>query len=136
MLKRNLFSMLVTTMVFVFIILTGANIYSQDSTMAPTKMDAPQNDVYMINAKQWTNQLNQKVTLTQEQQTRIQGILVDYQQAIKNISMDKREQIQTTYDGRIESVLNDNQKKMYTSYKDDWWKGMSTTPSSENKSGY
>ena len=136
MLKQNLFGRLVIMLLFLLIFLTGTKVYAQDSTSAPTKMDAPKNDVYMIAAKQWTNQLNEKVTLTPEQQTRIQGMLVDYQQAVKNISTDKREQVQSTYSSRVETILNDNQKKMYTSYKDEWWKGMSTPAPTETKSGY
>ncbi len=113
-----------------FVFFLGANIYAQDNNMTPSQSDQQQNDTYKQNAQQWTTQLNQKVNLTQDQQTRVQGILVDYQNARANSDMDNYDQLQKTYDQRIQSVLNDNQKQAYTDYSDQWWKAMSK-PSTE-----
>ncbi len=104
-------------LVCAFVFFLGANLYAQDNDMNQTKL----NDTYKDNAQKWTTQLNQKVNLTQDQQTRIQGILVDYQSAKVSSKMDKDDQLQQTYDQRIQSVLNDSQKEAYKDYSDQWW---------------
>ncbi len=105
-----------------FVFFLGANLYAQDSNMK--KMDKDK-DAYKDNAQKWTTQLNQKVNLTQDQQTRIQGILVDYQNAKANSDMANYDKLQQTYDQRIRTVLNDDQKQAYKDYSDQWWKSMS-----------
>ncbi len=124
MLKINL-GRLAGTILFACILFLGTSLYAQDKDMSKD------NDTYKKNAQQWTTQLNQKVNLTQEQQTRIQGILVDYQSAKANSDTKNYDQLQTTYNTRIESVLNDNQKQMYKDYSEEWWKNMST-PATES----
>ncbi len=104
-----------------FVFFLGANLYAQDNDMNQNK----QNDTYKDNAQKWTTQLNQKVNLTQDQQTRIQGILVDYQNAKANTDMNNYDKLQQTYDQRIQTVLNDSQKQAYKDYSDQWWKDIS-----------
>ncbi len=118
MLKINL-SRIAGTVLFACILFLGANLYAQDNDVSKS------NDTYKDNAQKWTNQLNQKVNLTQDQQTRIEGILVDYQNAKANADTKNYTQLQTTYNTRIESVLNDNQKQMYKDYSEEWWENMS-----------
>jgi Spy/CpxP family protein refolding chaperone len=134
MLRINLFKML-GVVLLAFIFLTGVNLYAQDNHTTPKSSDT-QNAAYKQNAKKWTDQLNKKLSLTQEQQTQIQNILVDYQLANKNTTMDKNEQLRSTYNNKIESVLNDNQKSVFKSYKAEWWKGMSTSTKKENNNSY
>lgn len=117
-----------------FFFVAGTNLYAQDSSMTP-KSGTQGNDTYKQNAQKWTDQLDQKLSLTEEQKTRIQGILVDFQQAGMNSTADNKVQLRTTYDSRIESVLNDNQKTMYNSYKDEWWSSI-TSPSSGTTKEY
>jgi len=138
MLKLNWCKM-VGAVLFAFFFLFGVNnLYAQDSSMTPQRGNSTQdnNDTYKQNAKKWTDQLDQRLSLTQEQQTRVQGILVDYQQAKESASSGNKDQLQTTYDNRIESVLNDNQKSMYKSYKDQWWQSMQTPSSTGTEKGY
>ena len=104
-----------------FVFFLGANLYAQNNAMSKTK----QNDVYKEIAQKWTTQLNQKVNLTQDQQTKIQGILVDYQSAKANTDMNNSQKLQQTYDQKIQSVLNDSQKKAYMDYSSQWWKMIS-----------
>jgi Spy/CpxP family protein refolding chaperone len=124
MLKLNL-GRIAGTLLFACILFLGANLYAQDNDISKD------NDAYKDNAQKWTTQLNQKVNLTQDQQTRIEGILVDYQNAKANADMKNYDQLQTTYNTRIESVLNDNQKQMYKDYSQEWWKSMSA-PATES----
>ena len=118
MLKTSL-SRVVGAVLIAFILTLGANLYAQSDEMSKT------NDSYKQNAEKWTTQLNQKVTLTDDQQTKIEGILVDYQGAKASADMKSLDQLQTTYNTKIESVLNDNQKTMYKDYSKEWWSGIS-----------
>ncbi len=117
-----------------FVFFLGANLYAQDNDMNQTP-DQQKNDTYKDNAQKWTTQLNQKVNLTQDQQTRVQGILVDYQNARANTDMSNYDQLQQTYDQRIQSVLNEDQKQTYKDYSSEWWKMMSkpTTEKTEKE---
>ena len=110
-------------MLSAFVFFVGANLSAQDNDMNQTQ-NQQQNDTYKDNAQKWTTQLNQKVNLTQDQQTRIQGILVDYQNAKANTDMSNYDQLQKTYDQRIQTVLNDDQKQSYKDYSENWWKMM------------
>ncbi len=126
---------------FAFFFIAGYNVYAQDSSMTGKSGNTQSqgNDTYKQNAQKWTDQLDQRLSLTQEQKTRIQGILVDFQQANMSASTDNKDQMKTTYDNRIQSVLNDNQKSMYNSYKDQWWAtitGSSNTGTSDKSQGY
>ncbi len=112
---------LAATLLCAFVFFLGANLYAQDNDMNQSK----QNDTYKDNAQKWTTQLNQKVNLTQDQQTRVQGILVDYQNAKANTDMNNYDKLQQTYDQRIQTVLNDDQKQTYKDYSAEWWKSMS-----------
>ena len=119
-----------------FVFLMGTNLYGQSGTLAPKSNSTDnQNDVSKQNAKKWTDQLNQKLSLTEEQETRIEGILVDYQQSSNTATADIAK-LQSTYNSRIESVLNENQKKIFESYEAEWWKGMSTTTTKESTGSY
>ena len=110
---------------FTFIFLLGTSLYSQDK-------DAPKaNDTYKQNAKTWTEQLTQKVTLTSDQQTSVEGILVDYQGARAASDMKGYDQLQKTYNEKIQTVLNENQKKLYADFSSQWWNGM-YKPMTEN----
>ncbi|HSD63449.1 MAG TPA: hypothetical protein VLB50_06605 [Ignavibacteriaceae bacterium] len=120
-----------------FFFTAGTNLYAQDSSMTPKSGSNTQgNDTYKQNAQKWTDQLDQKLSLTEEQKTRIQGILVDFQQAGMNATADNKDQLRKTYDSRIESVLNDNQKTMYNSYKSEWWSSITSSPSSGTTKEY
>lgn len=129
--KTSLYKMFGIILVM-FVFLMGSSLIAQDSSMTLNNGDK-MSDVFKQNAKKWTDQLNQKLNLTQEQQTRIQGILVDYQQSKSNTGMDKSDNLQTTYNSRIESVLNDNQKTTFQGIRDDWWKGLSMSSTGTNK---
>lgn len=111
--------MMVGSVLFSFILLLGTNLYAQNDEMTKT------NDTYKQNALKWTTQLSQKVTLTEDQEAKIEGVLVDYQGAGKSTDVKDQEQLQTTYNSKIESVLNDNQKTIYKDYSKEWWKNMS-----------
>jgi hypothetical protein len=122
-------------MLLAFFFVTGYNLYAQDSTMQGQSGNAQGNDVYKQNAQKWTDQLDQRLSLTEEQKTRVQGILVDFQQANISATADNKDQLKTTYDSRIESVLNDNQKSMYNSYKDEWWSTITASNSGTSNQG-
>jgi capsular polysaccharide biosynthesis protein len=118
MLKINL-SRIAGLLLFAFIVFSGVSLYAQKEAMSKVS------DTFKQNAEKWTTQLNQKVTLTQEQQTKIEGILVDYQSAKASTDMKSLDQLRTTYNTKIESVLNDNQKTLYKDYSKEWWENMS-----------
>lgn len=118
MLKTNL-KKLIGMMFLAFVLLLGTDIYAQHDSMAGA------NNIFKQKAEKWTTRLNKKITLTQEQQTKIEGILVDYQKAENKKDMKNIDQLQSTYNSKIESVLNDNQKKLYKDYSAQWWKDMS-----------
>ncbi len=130
MLKTRL-SRAVGSVLIAFIFAMGTNLYAQSDNMSKA------NNPYKENAEKWTTRLNQKVTLTDDQQTKIEGILVDYQSAKASTDMKSMDQLRTTYNTKIESVLNDNQKTIYKDYSKEWWESMSkpATLSSE-KSKY
>ncbi len=130
MFKTDL-SRLTAVLLCAFVFFVGANSYAQDD-MNKSQTTPQTNDTYKDNAQKWTTQLNQKVNLTQDQQTRIQGILVDYQNAKANSDMGNYDQLQQTYDQRIQTVLNDDQKQSYKDFSDQWWKGMSK-PATQTK---
>ncbi len=134
MLRLNLFKML-GIVLLAFIFLNGTYLYAQDNKTTAKSSDT-QNTTYKQNAKQWTDQLNQKLSLTQEQQTKIQDILVDFQKAKESTDMNKSNDLQNAYNNKIESVLNNNQKSIFESYKAEWWKGMSTSTKKENNNSY
>lgn len=119
-----------------FFFITGTNIHAQDSSMTPQSVTPQGNDTYKQNAQKWTDQLDQKLSLTQEQKTRIQGILVDFQQSGQTATTDNKDQLKTTYDNRIVSVLNENQKSMYNSYKDEWWSGITSSNTGTSNKQY
>lgn len=118
MLKTNLNKVIGMTLL-AFVLLLGTDIYAQHDSMNKA------NNMYKQNAQKWTTELSQKVKLTQEQQTQIEGILVNYQQAENKSDMKNIDQLHATYNSKIESVLNNNQKTLYKDYSKQWWKGMS-----------
>jgi Spy/CpxP family protein refolding chaperone len=118
MLKMNL-NKVIGMALLAFVLLLGTDIYAQHDSMSKA------NNMYKQNAQKWTTELSQKVKLTQEQQTQIEGILVNYQQAEKKSDMKNVDQLHATYNSKIESVLNNNQKKLYKDYSKQWWKSMS-----------
>lgn len=122
-------------MLLAFFFVAGYNLYAQDSTMQGQSGNAQGNDVYKQNAQKWTDQLDQRLSLTEEQKTRVQGVLVDFQQANMSATADNKDQLKTTYDNRIQSVLNDNQKSMYNSYKDEWWSTITASNPSPSNQG-
>ena len=63
MLKTNL-NKLIGMMFLAFVLLLGTDIYAQHDSMARA------NNMFKQKAEKWTTQLNKKITLTQEQQTK------------------------------------------------------------------
>lgn len=107
---------------FAIIFSFGSNLYSQNNNLAKAV------DTYKENSQKWTNQLNQKVMLSKDQQTKIEQILLDYQKTEAKTNMKNVDQVHATYNSKIESVLNDNQKKLYADYSTQWWKDISRQP--------
>jgi Spy/CpxP family protein refolding chaperone len=104
---------------FVFVFLAVANLYARNDHMPDAYASHKQN------AQKWTTQLSQKVKLTMDQQTKIEKILINYQNAEAKTNVKNYGHLQAAYNRRIESVLNDNQKKLYNSYSSQWWKEIS-----------
>jgi Spy/CpxP family protein refolding chaperone len=112
-------------------LLLGSDLYAHHSYMAKN------DNSYKQNAQKWTEELSQKVNLTKEQQTKIEGILVDYQKAESKTDMKNNTKLESAYNTQIESVLNDNQKKIYMDNSEQWWKNI-TSPAvkSEKQNTY
>jgi Spy/CpxP family protein refolding chaperone len=128
MLKTNL-RILSGTVLILFALFISSAAYAQDGSMKS------QDPSFAKNAETWTAQLNKKVNLTPDQQTKIQAMLVDYQKA--NTDNSKASDLMSSYSSKIESLLNDNQKKLYKGFQADWWKTINgTSSSSSDKSGY
>ena len=104
---------------FAFIFSFGPNLYSQNNNIMKA------NNTRKEDAQKWTDQLAQKVMLSKDQQMKIEQILLDYQNTEANADMKNVDKVHAAYNSKIESVLNDNQKKLYEDYNSQWWKYIS-----------
>jgi hypothetical protein len=111
----------------VFMFLLGTNLYAQNNVSK-----AQQKDPYRKNAQAWAMQLNSKIKLTNDQQAKIEAILVSYQKDKMNTAKSKDAVLNKDYSSKVESVLNESQKQMYNGYKAEWWKNIDTPASTKN----
>jgi hypothetical protein len=98
-------------------------LFLMGTSFAQVEDARPQDDnMNRQNAERWTQTLNNRLTLTEDQQTRINSILMDYQT--------RRNQLGTTSDPttlqndvnrQIEGVLDDNQRTNWDTYSTTWW---------------
>jgi septal ring factor EnvC (AmiA/AmiB activator) len=89
---------------------------------------------YTQTADELTQNLSQRVNLTEEQRSEISTTLVDYQKNISEMDpnlqeADKNSKISEIHEGirsDIENIFNDNQMTAYNEYKDQWWRDVQT----------
>jgi septal ring factor EnvC (AmiA/AmiB activator) len=129
--QRMNLSRIAGTLLLAFILFAGANTYAQDNSMTKSS------DTNKDQVQKWTAQLNEKVKLTDEQQTNIEALLTDYVKANSSSDMKDADKLQSAYDVKIQTILNDNQKMLYKDYSKEWWQGISKpTVQSTEKSSY
>lgn len=107
------------SLLMAFILLAGTSVYAQSGSMTKPS------DTNKDQVQKWTAQLNEKVKLTDEQQTNIEALLTDYVKAQSSSDMKDADKLQSAYDVKIQTILNDNQKSLYKDYSKEWWENMS-----------
>jgi hypothetical protein len=93
------------------------------SSYAQVQDTRPQeNDMNRQNAERWTETLNTRLNLTDDQRTRINSILMDYQTRKSQLGATSDPMtLQSDVNRQIEGVLDDNQRTNWDAYSSAWW---------------
>lgn len=123
---------------------TGTNkSNSYGSTRSDTSGRA---SMYYSQAQKAADDLKTRLNLTSEQTSQVRDILIDYQSDMAEQNMSgktnrssetggtSKSDLHQTINERIDNVLNDNQKKEFSSMKSEWWSKMDNSFNSNSKS--
>ncbi len=125
MLNIRIKNVLVPMMMAAFIFVSSS--FAQDTGVQ-------NNDMNKQNAERWTQSLNNRLTLTGDQQTRIYSILMDYQTRRSQLGAASDPQVlQTEVNRQIEGVLDDNQRTNWDAYSATWWTEINRGTGTENE---
>ena len=99
------------------VMLTISSSYAQVQDTRPQE-----NDMNRQNAERWTETLNNRLNLTDDQRTRINSILMDYQTRKSQLGATSDPMtLQNDVNRQIEGVLDDNQRTNWDTYSTTWW---------------
>jgi hypothetical protein len=99
------------------VMLTISSSYAQVQDTRPQE-----NDMNRQNAERWTETLNTRLNLTDDQRTRVNSILMDYQTRKSQLGATSDPMtLQNDVNRQIEGVLDDNQRTNWDAYSTAWW---------------
>lgn len=121
---------------------TGTN---RSNTYGTTSDTSGRASMYYSQAQKAADDLKTRLNLTSEQTSQIRDIIIDYQSDMAEQNMShtnpssevggatSKNDLHQTINERIDNVLNDNQKKEFSSMQSEWWSKMDKDLNSGSK---
>jgi hypothetical protein len=120
----------------------GIAVAQQDTTDVYTQPREGEFDINTyetdaITTEPWTNDLRDRLNLTEDQVSEVNDIITRYQRESTEVqgteTMGTRTEVQNRYSTEIESILDENQRIQWREYSTTWWDNVNNNSFEENR---